>query len=183
MKEIWKDIKGYEDYYQVSNKGNVKSLDRKVNSGLKNNMIVIKYGKVLSKSKDRNGYFIVSLSKTNIKKSYKVSVLVAKTFIKNPNNKPQVNHINGVKSDDSIKNLEWCTNKENIQHAFKTGLCSNEYKKVKIIQMDLEGNFIKLWDSISEAEEKYNASHIIDCCKNRRNKCKGYRWIYYEDII
>jgi hypothetical protein len=111
MKETWKDIKNYEGLYQVSNLGRIKSLIRHYHpkEQILNPTLV-------------QGYFYIILSKNNIHKSFKVSRLTAQTFITNPENKPQVNHKDGIKTHDYIENLEWCTNQENTIHSFKMGL-------------------------------------------------------------
>jgi len=120
--EIWKDVVGFEGEYMVSNIGRIKSLDRTVT--LKNHY-QIKTRSVkerilrLSKRSNNSPYYIVTLSG---RKSLLVHRLVAIAFIPNPLNKPQVNHKNGIKSDNILENLEWVTVKENAIHAIKTGL-------------------------------------------------------------
>jgi predicted XRE-type DNA-binding protein len=116
----WKDIKGYEGLYMVSQCGQVKSLDRIVNGrwGAKR---IIK-GRVLKPFKDKYGYFQAILCKNSQVKSAKAHRLVGKTFISNPNNFLQINHINGVKTDNRVENLEWCTCAQNMAHASKNGL-------------------------------------------------------------
>lgn len=108
MTEIWKDIDGYDGLYQVSNLGHVKSFRR----GRE---------RILKASPNSNGYPKVSLGKCN---NTFVHRLVATAFVPNPDDKPEVNHINGDKSDNRAVNLEWCTPSENTQHAFTTGLNS-----------------------------------------------------------
>lgn len=120
MKEVWKDIKGYEGLYQISNLGNVKSLDRKVNA--KNNKKRLIKGTFLKLRFNNRNYNIVSLYKNNIQEVRFIHRLVAETFIPNPENKPEVNHIDGDKQNNKIDNLEWCTRTENNKHAWKTGL-------------------------------------------------------------
>lgn len=120
--EIWKDIKGYEGLYQVSNKGNVRSLDRIVKHPI-NKFLKIK-GKLRCKSKDSDGYLIIGLCKNGKNKTYKYHRLVAFHFIPNPENKPEVNHIDGDKTNNNDWNLEWNTNQENITHSIDTGLAN-----------------------------------------------------------
>lgn len=106
--EIWKDIKGYEGKYQVSNYGNVKSL----------NYRRTKTEKVLKPWDAGRGYLQVVFTR----KKYAIHRLVAETFISNPNHYSDVNHIDGNKKNNHVDNLEWCTRKHNIQHAWKLGL-------------------------------------------------------------
>ena len=109
MEEIWKDIKGYEGHYKVSNLGNVKSF---------------KYGKetLLKRRLTDRGYDTAMLYDKGKQKCFKIHRLVAQAFIPNLENKSEVNHIDGNKLNNSVDNLEWCTHKENITHGFKTGL-------------------------------------------------------------
>jgi hypothetical protein len=120
--EIWKPIKGYK-HYLVSNRGRIKSLDRKVASGIKNNNQTIKYGRTLKPALKKNGYLTIMLyQEPGKRKTLTIHRLVCQTFIENPDNKPMVNHINGNKTDNRVKNLEWCTLSENMQHAIKNNL-------------------------------------------------------------
>ncbi|WBK39941.1 HNH endonuclease [PinkBerry-associated phage LS06-2018-MD08] len=121
MKEIWKDIKGYEGYYQISNLGRVKSLERKCKT---NNSYRIKKEKILKGGFTTKRYKHVTLLKNKITKTYQIHRLVAIAFIENLLNKETVNHKNGIKDDNRVENLEWMTYSENIKHAFDTGLKS-----------------------------------------------------------
>lgn len=118
-KEQWKDIDGYEGYYQISNLGRVKSLERKVVGYYGADRTLKERIKSLQKS---DGYLTVSLSKNGKNKRYKIHRLLAKAFIPNPENKKCINHKNGIKTDNRIENLEWVTRKENLQHAHRNGL-------------------------------------------------------------
>ena len=115
-KEIWKDIDGYDDKYQVSNLGRVKSMyfiNRHAN---------IPREKILKFGYNLQGYpFVVLCHSGKTSKPLSVHRLVAKAFIPNPNNYPVVNHINGIKTDNRVENLEWCTQQYNIKQSFKNG--------------------------------------------------------------
>ena len=120
-KEIWKDIKGYEGIYQISSFGRVKSMEREV--GSRNNTRRLRE-KMLSQFLSSAGYPTVNLYKdSNLKASY-VHRLISEAFIPNPENKPQVKHIDGDKRNNDLSNLEWCTIKENRNHAAQKGLAA-----------------------------------------------------------
>ena len=122
--EIWKDIDGCKGVYQVSNLARVKSIDHycsgRYGSGKQT-------GRVLRQSKCYKGYMRVSINKNNKRFTTGAHRLLALHFIPNPQNKPQVNHINGIKDDNRIENLEWCTNQENQIHAIKNNLTNPNY--------------------------------------------------------
>jgi hypothetical protein len=123
-KEIWKDVDSWWGLYQVSNKSNVRSLDRRMIHPKTGSEYIIK-GRILKKALTR-GYETVCFKSHKKQVNLKVHRLVAMAFIENPEGKPQVNHIDGVKTNNSIDNLEWCTNTENRVHAFRTGLQSGK---------------------------------------------------------
>jgi hypothetical protein len=113
--EVWKDIAGYEGIYQVSDAGRVRSVDRVNSQGAK-----LK-GKPRKLITDRDGYYVVGLTRNAVMRYHKVHRLVAAAFIPNPDNLPQVNHVEGNKSDNRACKLEWCTNQENIDHSVMVG--------------------------------------------------------------
>ena len=125
--EEWKNVEGYESLYQVSSLGRVKSLEkhflRKYREGYRKQTIP---EKILKPFPTRTAYLLVKLTKNKIEKCFQVHRLVAMAFIPNPQNKPQVNHINGNKTDNKVENLEWVTQTENIRRAYATGLQNHE---------------------------------------------------------
>jgi len=118
--EIFIDVVGFEGLYQVSDLGRVKSLGRRVNGLWKNGFYVRE--RILKQSIDSGGYYNVSLAKDGKAKTFTIHRIVATAFLPNPENKPEVNHKNGIKNDSRLENLEWATEKENINHAIDTGL-------------------------------------------------------------
>ena len=166
-KEIWKDIKGYEGLYQVSNKGNVRSLH---------------YGKIkqLSIVKRSNGYLMVSLWNKMKRKHYLVHRLVAEAFIPNPNNYPQVNHKDENPINNSVDNLEWCTSKYNNNYGTRNQRMFNNMPKYCVVKYDLNGNYIAEYLSIKIAARENNISdsNIIKCCKGQRKTAGRYIWKY-----
>lgn len=122
MKEIWKDILGYESLYQVSSYGNTRSLDRTfIRNNNKNSKIKHK-GRILKQRINNKGYYCINLTKDNKLKTYTVHRLVIKAFVINQHNKKFTNHKDGNKLNNFVENLEWVTPKENTQHAYDTGL-------------------------------------------------------------
>lgn len=179
--EIWVDIEGYEGIYQVSNFGRIKSLSRPIFNG---KGYFLSKERILKGSKNEKGYLQVEL----LGKPTLIHRIVAIIFIPNPNNLPQVNHIDGDKSNNCVENLEWCTNSENQLHAYRLGLNKrSEYagkSKKKICQIDLKTKkIINIFESIADAKtflgvKKENISQV---CKGKRKKCLGYGWKYFEE--
>ncbi len=142
---MWKDIEGYEGLYQVNNIGMVKSMDRIIKR--KNNTDQKRKGKILEskktqKQKDGLDYPSVGLSKNGKVKLIRVHRLVAETFIKNNDNNLIVNHINGIKTDNRVENLEWVTQSENLYHSYNIGL-SDRYKNKNIKRNTKTGKYEK----------------------------------------
>ena len=133
------------------------------------------------------GYLVVRITVDKVKHSFKIHREVAKAFIPNPDNKPQVNHIDGNKNNNTVENLEWCTNEENTRHAIKNGLwknvfkasqTTNEARKKKIKAVNIETKEEITFDSIAEAERYFDSRHITDVLKGKRSHAKGYNFFY-----
>jgi len=165
--EIWKEIEGFSNY-QISNYGRVCSLQRK---GTK--------GGILKAVPDKDGYMRVHLYKD--KKSYhrKVHRLVAKAFIPNPNNYPQINHKDGIKNNNYYKNLEWSTVKENHYHAWNVLGVNGSLKPRPVIGYNLVTGQIVTFKCLSDANKYgFDKSSISKCCLGKRKTHKNYTWQY-----
>ena len=168
--EIWADIEGYEGLYQISHLGRVKSLARVIYKT--DGTIQTFKERILKTTLDTKGYVICNLSKEYKCKTFRVHRLVANMFIPNLNNKPQVNHINGIKADNRVSNLEWVTNSENQKHAVKLGLKEGfkgiEHNLVKLTEEQVleirESNLTQ-----RKLAKKYNINQsTISMIKNRK---------------
>ena len=159
--------------YQVSNLGNVRSLNYNKTKKIQHLKKVVN---------NKRGYLAVGLSKKGIFKIKTVHRLVAETFISNPNNLPQVNHIDENKLNNSVTNLEWCTNKYNINYGTRKERIS-EKKGRKISQLDKDDNIIKVWNGTCQAsrELKINEGNIWEACNNKRKTAGKYKWKYKEE--
>lgn len=200
--EVWKDIKGYEGLYRVSNYGRVKSLKR--NTACE---------RILKPRLDKGGYLYINLSKNGICKSKKVHRLVGDCFILNLKHKPQINHIDGNKTNNYVNNLEWSTAAENARHAVDTGLWVwDDAKKdrlsismrkigvnnlnsdiqsthtrghicgcVPINQYTVDGEFVKQWFSMSDVKRELNihVPNLVRACKTGGTS-HGYKWLYCD---
>lgn len=191
-KEIWKDIKGYEGYYQVSNLGNIRTLERKI---INNGKIMTRKART-TKQRKKGKYYCVTLSKNGIVKEYTVHRLVAQAFIPNPENKPCINHIIPVTDElcnNNVSNLEWATYSENNKYAFILGRNKSNFNTKgkfgkdsfhhrKIYQIDNKtGKIIKLFYGFLEAsrETGINKGTIFSACK-RKTILKGCKWQYAD---
>lgn len=186
MEEIWKTIENNPNY-EISNMGNVRSVDRFVNC---NGGVAFKKGKILKNYLSKRGYYVVNLSI----KQYKVHRLVAEAFIPNPDNKPQIDHINTDKTDNRVENLRWVTNKENMNNPITQQNCSkNNYwngkvglkhrNSIPIYQLTKEGEIIKEWECAAAVAKELNISRIgiRRCCQGKAFTAGGYVWKNVSD--
>lgn len=172
--EIWKNIKGYEGLYQISNLGKIKSLKR-----IDTNNHFVKE-KIIKTFKSNNGYEIVSLSKKSKNKTFLVHRLVAIAFLNNFNKNLEVNHIDGNKFNNNVLNLECVTHSKNILHNYYNLKIGKKTKKV--IQYDKNNKFIQEYISLGTAAKTNNicCADITKCCKGKRKTAGGYVWKYKE---
>lgn len=164
--EIWKDIEGFEGLYQVSSFGNIKSLPR---NG------TVCFPKILKPGKDSNGYLFVTLSRDNTKKHCSIHVLVARAFVPNPQNKPTVNHEDGVKTNNMYTNLTWMTYKEQLEHSLRTGLRKQQCNIQRKCCIVYPNNQIEYFDAFSHLSDKLGYKKSF--CQNRIRKFGN---IFYE---
>lgn len=189
MEELWKDIVGYERLYQVSNMGNVRKIapfSRMLDCSIQNPYL-------LKQSKSSTGYVHVQLVKDGIAKTINVHKLVAMAFIKNPENKPEINHIDADRSNNVFTNLEWVTHAENIVHAvmlsrIDTSIMRSCKKKMyKVLQYSSHGEFIKEWYSVDDIVAEFNVRRctIYSCLNGHNKSALGYMWVKHfpGDII
>ena len=196
MNEIWKPIRDYEGLYEVSNLGRIKRLGNDKN----------RKEKILKPYKNKLGYLRVTLSKDNKVKYMFIHRLVAIAFIPNPENKPCIDHINAIPSDNRVENLRWATYKENMNNELTkeklSGENSNNYGKPrseevkkKISESQKGGKnpkargvfcyeLNKSWNTSAEASRELNidSSNITKCCKGKCKSVKGYHFCYLEEL-
>lgn len=191
MQEIWKDIKGYEELYQVSNLGRIKSLERKKQNHSKLQIVPENIKKPHQQfGKYKNEYLVVNLYKNNKSKNMFIHRLVAEAFLDNFDKNLEVNHKDGNKQNNSVENLEMLTRSENIKHAYEVlgrkrnkpllgvvGYNNKTSKSVK--QYDLNGNFIKEYGSARQASIEtgicYSSIKKVRCGDQKQTG--GYIWI------
>lgn len=177
--EIWKDIKGYEGLYQISNLGRVKSLEKKTYAGINKGTYIVRKERILKTNKSRDGYLRVTLCNNKENIMYFVHRLVAQTFLDNPNNYKEVNHKDENKQNNRAENLEWCTRKYNVNYG-KRILKTQK----KVLQYDKNGKLIKEWNSTMDIQRKLNIANTIisACCLNKkyRKTAGGYVWKYKD---
>jgi len=190
--EIWKDIAGYEGLYQVSNLGRVKSLKR--NHGNSQNL----RDRILTLEIAKNGYHRTRLWIRQGVKRFSVHRLVAQAFISNPQQKPQVNHMDGNPRNNQASNLEWVTQSENALHALRTGLMVPITKYLRpakpgkeniraraVLQLDPGFYPVRVWDTLTEAERAlgFYPGAINRVLTKGNPYFKNFFWKYYDRHI
>lgn len=196
MEEIWKDIPGYDGYYQVSNLGRIKSLPRGKQWPYRQTHNNIRKPRLAT-----NGYFKINLSKGNIVKWFGVHRLVAMAFIPNPDNFPRINHKDENKLNNCVDNLEWCTYKYNANYGAGVSRQKESRKKnpndvmtrklvgiknrTPIKCWDKDGNFIGFFRSTTEAAERtgVDKSSVSGWCSGRRTKVRKFRFAKADEIL
>ena len=162
--EEWRDVVGTNGEYKVSDMGKVVTSNT---------------GRILKPCIDQRGYERVCLFKVDRRRRYKVHRLVAMAFIPNPENKPQVNHKDGNKRNNSVSNLEWVTNEENFKHSMENGLREGHHafcqrRKKRVIATCIKDGSQIVFDSILAAGRELNTCHIPAVLKGQRKQTKGY---------
>ena len=193
-REVWRDVVGYEGLYKVSNLGRVRSFDWKIIiTGVQKQPVDgIRKGRILNPSENPKGYFDVTLHKDKKPKRVRVHRLVAQAFIPNPENKPYIDHINTIRTDNRVQNLRWATQKENCNNKLtrkhiseaKIGKKYSEERKMnmrensplKMRVMCVETGII--YKSAMEAGRQTGIpqGNISSACRGERGKAGGYRW-------
>lgn len=187
--ELWKSVIGYEGMYEVSNTGNVRSVDRRVSTNIKFNTSRVIKGKPLDMNLKHTGYYSVDLCKNGKVKTESVHRLVAIAFIPNPNNSKVVNHINGIKTDNRVENLEWVSYKDNHWHARKNNLLVNigQHNSKRLLCIETNTVFENSvraaeWllssqnSNIRTTNPNVIAKNIRGAVTGRTPKAYGYHW-------
>ena len=173
VNEEWRDVSGYERLYQVSNLGRVRSLDRWRKNGSGEYK---QKGRILNQGDTTTGYKQIVLNKDKKRKTLKVHRLVAIAFIPNPENKPNVNHIDGNPHNNNVENLEWCTQAENVQHAINTGL-----KRCNIIDKEiLEDMHYNKKMSTQAIAKEFGVTKMIIIRNMKKYGLERKRWTNYN---
>lgn len=185
MDEEWRDIKGYEGLYQVSNLGRVKRISKlkSIDKGY-----VSKRDRMLKPGVRKDGYLFVGLSINNELKTYNIHRLVAMAFIENELKLEEVNHIDENKTNNEVNNLEWCTHEYNVNYGnrnyrAKKSLTNGKLSK-KVVQF-FHGVKVREYASIQEVKRiyGYNHAHISDCCNGKRTQAYGFQWKFASEVL
>lgn len=174
MEEIWKDVVGYEGYYQVSNFGRVKSLERKIPARKAKRA---KSETIMNQTKNNTGYLMVNLCVNQFRKKFLVHRLVAIAFIPNPDNLPQINHKDENKENNCVDNLEWCNNVYNNNYGRH---CENISKANGKPVLCVETGEIFRSQRMAAKHIGVDQTQIYRCCNGKRKTTGGYHWKFAE---
>lgn len=183
--EIWEDIDGYIGLYQISNYSRIKSLSK-----YKNKRVFI-----MKPYRDNYGRYVIHLFKNGVRCFAFIHRLVAKTFIPNLDNKPEVNHINPITKelcDNRVCNLEWCTSSENSKWCVKCGnmyqpsinkFGKDNHRSKPIIQLDLDGSFVNRWENARDIERTIGIDYryVSRCCNHKCKTAHSYIFMFEEE--
>jgi hypothetical protein len=185
MIEVWKAVVGFEGFYEVSNLARVKSLERWEDRQSIGGVLYKFLRKELIRKQilGQYGYLRIILRKEGKSTYCSIHRLIADAFIDNPWNKPYVNHINGIKHDNRIENLEWCTAKENSLHSFSNGLQvmpkgAENSRSIPISQFTNEGRWVRDWAGATEVQREtgFHQATISACIKGKGKTAHGFIW-------
>lgn len=191
MEEIWKPVYGFEGFYEISNFGNVRGVDRYIKNRW--GTLTLWKGRILKLRTDDDGYLRVGLKKYGKNYSKGVHRLVGEAFIPNPNNLPQINHKDENKKNNFVfinpdgtvnfekSNLEWCTNEYNLNYGSRLEKAI-EKRKIHILQFTKNMDFVGYYDSLTEAANSVDGltSNICSCCKQNIKSAYNYIWRYAD---
>lgn len=176
MEEVWKKIENYEDY-EVSTCGNVRS-------NKKGKVKMLKPTKWWSQStnKREEKYLGVTLQQNGVRRCFSVHRLVASAFLENPNKYSNINHKNGIKDDNRVDNLEWCSHRANVLHSIYV-LQNKRIYKDQICQYDKSGSLIHVFNNVREAVQSTGINHgnILHCANHKRSVAGGFIWRFMGD--
>ena len=180
--EVWKDVPNYEGIYKASNFGRIKMVKRTLIDSLGKK---INKKEHILKPRTGNRYYMIALYKNGKREDLLLHRVIAQTFIPNPENKPFVNHKDENCFNNCSDNLMWCTQKENMNWGtINERMSKNSKSKRKVNQYDMNGNFIKQWDCMTDFYKSKGLklkTGIIECCKGRRQSHMGYKWKYADE--
>ena len=187
--EIWRDVVGYEGLYKVSDRGNVYSVERMGTNGRKYG------GRALKPGYRRDGYLQVHLCENGMRKGKLIHRLVLEAFVENPNNLPEVNHIDEIKDNNELSNLEWCDSSYNNKYGTKNERIAQKLSK-KVKAVNVGNGEVFTFSSVKEAVNKgYSRSNVTRACggvyKNTNGELiggdgrtyRGHRWTYIEEGV
>lgn len=177
--EVWKDVTGFENYYQISSHGRLRSKDRIVVRKGKGSFF--KAGRIIRPCKDTKGYLFYPFKIQGVKYNRWISILTAMEFVPNPDNKPYVGHLDNIPTNNYNKNLVWCTQLENVQHAYDCG--RKKHKGKRITQIDLSGTPIRVFEKLKDVEILgFETTAVSAAARGLQKTSHGFRWKYADEI-